>query len=101
MPLTELSESALRRIARKRIEDRQLPRIVPERMWGTPKGTSQLCCLCDRAITPDEVTTTGRLAASSPPSLLFSPPPNIRRHRDIAQNKMPAARSDSAPAGEH
>jgi hypothetical protein len=54
MPLTELSESALRRIARKRIEDRQLPRIVPERMWGTPKGTGQLCCLCDRAITPDE-----------------------------------------------
>jgi hypothetical protein len=55
MPLTQLVESDLLSIARERIEERKLPRIIPERAWGTPKGDGQLCSLCDRAITPAQV----------------------------------------------
>jgi hypothetical protein len=48
MPLTKL-ETELRVVARERIAKGQLPRAVPERMWGG-KGTGRACALCDAPI---------------------------------------------------
>jgi hypothetical protein len=48
MRLTQFGEE-LRPIARRRIEEGQLPSEVPSRMWGG-RGTGQLCALCDQPI---------------------------------------------------
>jgi len=42
-------EAELRAIARRRIEQGQLPSAVPSRIWGG-HGTGQLCALCDEPI---------------------------------------------------
>jgi hypothetical protein len=52
MPLTQFSESELVRVTRERIDEGHLPRILPERVWGSPSGAGEPCSLCDRAILP-------------------------------------------------
>jgi hypothetical protein len=42
MPLRQLLESDLLRVARERIDAGQLPSTVPDRVWGSPKGNGQL-----------------------------------------------------------
>jgi hypothetical protein len=49
-----LSELDLLRIARERIDEGQLPRVVPERVWGSPSGAGEICALCDKAIRRDQ-----------------------------------------------
>lgn len=68
MPLTQLSELDLVHIARERIALGQLPRRVPERIWGSHKGTGELCALCGRAIRPDQPLLE---IAERPPVLQF------------------------------
>jgi hypothetical protein len=54
MPLRQLLESDLLRVARERIDAGQLPSTVPDRVWGSPKGNGQLCALCDKAVAPHQ-----------------------------------------------
>jgi hypothetical protein len=50
MPLVEFFE--LEHVARERIDEGLLPRTLPRRVWGSPRGAGELCSLCDRAISP-------------------------------------------------
>jgi hypothetical protein len=52
MPLTQL-ETELRLVARERIQQGRLPRVMPSRMWGG-KGAGQCCALCDKVIQREE-----------------------------------------------
>lgn len=47
-------EQGLGPVARERIKKGHLPRVEVLRLWGG-RGTGQLCALCDKPITPDEI----------------------------------------------
>jgi hypothetical protein len=60
MPLSRL-EIELRLLARERIAQGQLPRTVPERIWGG-KGTGRACALCDKPIEEMELEVEEHIA---------------------------------------
>jgi hypothetical protein len=53
MPLTAI-ENELRRLARERIREDRLPRVVPSRAWGG-QGSETPCSLCDKVIGKSDV----------------------------------------------
>ena len=54
MMLSPQLEAELRSIARRRIEQGQLPSAPPSRIWGG-HGSGQLCALCDQPIQRGDV----------------------------------------------
>ena len=63
MPIDQLDQSELRRIAGERIANGKLPPTTHPRIWGG-KGAGEACALCDRPIAASEMQLELHLTAA-------------------------------------